>query len=180
MFWCLLTEPILKYLGTQLVVQSVPAHKQSRPIAALRKLFVCREGFLCNRVRMSYLWETFSPVCKVSHDTFLLQRHKKVSGAEPERQDVMMSPDFGGCSFERLPVVYREPHALSRTRVLPLDHRVRTDRADHKSWAARERGTTLLSRDVLRVTWPAQLAREQGVHHSILCRRLLGIQDKIG
>ena len=91
-----------------------------------------------------------------------------------------MSPDFGGCSFERLPVVYREPHALSRTRVLPLDHRVRTDRADHKSWAARERGTTLLSRDVLRVTWPAQLAREQGVHHSILCRRLLGIQEKIG
>lgn len=57
-----------------------------------------------------------------------------------------------------------EPHALSRTRVLPLDHRVRTDRADHKSWAPRERGTTLLSRDVLRVTWPAQLAREQGVH----------------
>ena len=62
------------------------------------------------------------------------------------------SPDFGGCSFERSPVVYREPLALSRTRVLPLDHRVRTDRADHKSWAARERGTTLLSRDVLRVT----------------------------
>ena len=114
-----------------------------------------------------------SPVCKVSHDTFLLQRHKKVSGAEPERQDVMMSPDFGGCSFERLPVVYREPHALSRTRVLPLDHRVRTDRADHQSWAVRERGTTLLSRDVLRVTWPAQLAREhQWVHHFILCRRL--------
>ena len=109
MFWCLLTEPILKYLGTQLVVQSVPAHKQTRPVAALRKLFVCREGFLCNRVRMSYLWETFSPVCKVSHDTFLLQRHKKVSGAEPERQDVMMSPDFGGCSFERLPDLIESP-----------------------------------------------------------------------
>ena len=88
----------------------------------------------------------------MSHDTFLLQRHKKVSGAEPERQDVMMSPDFGGCSFERLPVVYREPHALSRIRVLPLDHRVRTDRADHKSWAPRERGPTLLSRD--QPSWP--------------------------
>ena len=62
------------------------------------------------------------------------------------------SSDFGGCSFERSPVVYREPLALSRTRVLPLDHRVRTDRAVHKSWAVRERGTTLLSRDVLRVT----------------------------
>ena len=64
-----------------------------------------------------------------------------------------MSPDFGGCSFERSPDLIESLfNAFSRTRLLPLDHRVRTDRADHKSCAARKRGATLLSRDVLRVT----------------------------
>ena len=61
------------------------------------------------------------------------------------------SPDFGGCSFERSPDLIESLfNAFSRTRLLPLDHRVRTDRADHKSWAARERGHHTA------VTWRAE------------------------
>ena len=142
----LLTKPIL-ILGDSAGGAECPSSQADSASCCIEKA-VCKAGRVFSVIEFACpICEKHSArsvTCKVSHDTFLLQRHKKVSGAEPERQDVMMSPDFGGCSFERLPVVYREPHALSRTRVLPLDHRVRTDRADHKSCSARERGTSLL------------------------------------
>ena len=41
------------------------------------------ESFLCNIVRMSYLWETFSSVCKVSlsHNPFLHDLDLRLDGA---------------------------------------------------------------------------------------------------